>query len=252
MVTHPGWWLLERMLERTTAVLGPGLEAPVSREQIEQAWLPAGLKTILADHLGAAAAIEEQSSYAILRAVVGVPPIVRHARTDTGYIRLVAIARNEHLVDSDPLVFARLGENDTVANEPECFITELEEGESWRANRLGYTFDRVLPWRWAWPFTSIVYPVGDEVMSLDWNYSLDEMATVLDRGLGLKAGATFEAGWVVGRIEERGAWLAVRRIGNNFRLCLGGERDAVRRLQELKQTLTELQIEICGENEEEE
>jgi hypothetical protein len=89
-------------------------------------------------------------------------------------------------------------------------------------------------------------------MSLDWNYSLDEMATVLDRGLGLKAGATFEAGWVVGRIEERGAWLAVRRIGNNFRLCLGGERDAVRRLQELKQTLTELQIEICGENEEEE
>lgn len=230
IVNRSGWWLLEQMLARTAAVVDPGFEAPVSREQIEQAWAPAELKTVLAAHLDAAAALEEQSSYAVLRLMGRVPPLVRDARTADGTIRLVAVARSQQVVDSDPVVFVQLGKGDSVADEPTCFSTYLED-ESWRAESLGYTFDRVLAWRWAHAFTLVAYPFGAEVVSLDWKYDVEQMIDILDQGLALPVGSTFQVGRILGRIEEHGAWLA-SRVGDNFQLYLAGERSSVRRVQE--------------------
>lgn len=226
-----GFWVIGKMLERVRAALGADLPAPVSPEQLERASLPPELKAMFLRDTGAAAAIEENGSYEVLRTATRQPSRIRMARTTQGDLRLVAIARNQQVVDSDPLVFVPLTAADTIEDEPGCYVTRFD-GELLRADPLGYTFDCVLPWRWAEPFTTVAYPYSQEIVSANWQKPLEELGHVVDGVLGLSRGGSFSVGWITGRIEEHAAWLAVRRDSATVRLCVGGPARAVRLVEE--------------------
>ncbi|MEZ4297418.1 MAG: hypothetical protein R3B70_20820 [Polyangiaceae bacterium] len=231
--TRSPWWLLERMLEVGEARLGPGADSPFSREQVEAAALPAPLKAALTAHLSAASAIEAESSYAVLETVTDPDPElrVRAARLGEREVQLAAVARNSQLVTADPMVFAVLGESGSVGETPECLQTAGREG-AYRATSLGYSLDQVLPWRWAAPFVRLFYPCAVQVPQLEWRGPVDEMASLIDRALGLPPGPAFECGWVVGRIEPGAVWLSAIRTGDVRTVHLGGEMKVVRGLQE--------------------
>jgi hypothetical protein len=230
-VPRSGWWLLEQMLQRVTSAQRDLVPVAVTTERIDGSPLPAELKRLLRSYAGAASALDDASHYSVLPVACADAPQVLDARTGGQPIRLAAVADNTQMMDEDRTTFVPVRDGD-VDDRPECYTCRREKGGGWVAEGQGYTFDSILPWRWAFPFMEAAYPSGDELPDFDWSGTVEELAALLDQALGVPRSEPFQVDEMVGNISEAGAWIAFCDEDGGYALCMGGAAEAVTRIEE--------------------